>query len=388
MALEQELKILLRGATSVTTEKELAEKLSRGRSLRVKLGVDPTTKDLHLGHTVCLKKMRAFQELGHTGVLIIGDFTARVGDPSGRSETRPVVTPEEIHANAQTYKEQAFGILDPEKTELRFNSEWLDPFMSSGKILEYLPKVTHARLTEREDFKTRISKSEPITMLEIMYPVFQGYDSVAVKADVELGGTDQMFNLLFGRDMQRDHGQEPQVTMTLPILVGTDGVKKMSKTYRNAVSIKDKPEDIFGKVMSVSDDTMWQWAELLTGLDLTQMRTMHPMQAKKLLALTITAQFYGKQGADAARTHFERVHSSGELPESMPEFRLPKDKKLFLSQLLALSGLAPSRKEAQRKIAEGGVRLDGKVAKEDILVELSSPAVVNLGKRGFVKVLP
>ncbi|MBI4063001.1 MAG: tyrosine--tRNA ligase [Elusimicrobia bacterium] len=383
-----ELLSLLRGVVSVTTEEELRKKLFLNRPLRVKLGVDPTTRDLHLGHTVPLRKMRAFQDLGHTGVLIIGDFTAGIGDPSGRDETRPVLSKEEIKDNAETYRDQAYRILDPAKTELRFNREWLEPFVAGGEFLRYLPKVTLARLTEREDFKARMGRGDPITMLEIFYPVFQGYDSVAVKADIEIGGSDQLFNLLFGRDMQRDYGQEPQVTMTFPLLVGTDGVKKMSKTYKNAVALQDEPKEMFGKAMSISDELMLSWAEQLTELDLGVFKKMHPMEAKKLLAQTITAGFYTKERAEAALDDFIRVHSEGELPAHMPEFRLPKDKKLFLSQVIQLSGLAPSRKEAQRKIAEGAVRLSSAVVKEDKVLEVTTPTVLTFGRRGFLKVIP
>ncbi len=379
--------MLLRGASGVITAEELRKKLGLGRPLRIKLGVDPTTRDLHVGHTVCLKKMRAFQEAGHIGVLIIGDFTARIGDPSGRTQVRAPLSVEQVQENAATYKEQALQILNPAKTELRFNSEWLDPFLSSGKFLEYLPRVTHARLTEREDFKTRISEGKPITMLEIMYPVFQGYDSVAVRADVELGGTDQTFNLLFGRDMQRDYEQEPQVVMTLPLLTGTDGARKMSKTYDNVVALKDAPEEMFGKIMSINDEAMMIWAELLTDLDLAKLRAMHPMKAKALLAETLAAQFHGQEAGRLAQERFFSIHSDGQIPEDMPEFRLPKDKKLFLSQVLHLAGLASSRKEAQRKITEGGVRLDGSVVKEDKIFNLSIPIVLTLGKRNFCRVI-
>ncbi|MBI4370423.1 MAG: tyrosine--tRNA ligase [Elusimicrobia bacterium] len=380
--------IIRRGVVALTSDAELSAKLARGKPLRVKLGVDPTARDLHLGHTVPLRKMRQFQDLGHTGVLIIGDFTARVGDPSGRSELRPVLRFEEIKANAATYQEQAFKILDPKRTELRFNSEWLEPFVNKGELLGCLQKVTHAQLTEREDFKLRIKENKPITMLEILYPIFQGYDSVAIKADVELGATDQTFNLLFGRQMQRDYSQEPQVTLTLPIILGTDGARKMSKSYGNAVAIQDDAGEMFGKTMSVSDQVMFSWAEVLTGLDLAAMKKMHPMQAKKLLAEAIVSWFYGVDAAVLATAQFDRVHSKGELPDEMPEFKLPYGTKLSLSQVLQQSGLLKSRKEAQRKILEGSVRIDGAVIKEDRIIQISSPIVLTFGKRGFLRLAP
>ncbi len=379
---------LLRGTVSVTSETELAAKLAKGKPLHVKLGVDPTTRDLHLGHTVCLRKMRAFQDLGHTGILIIGDFTAAIGDPSGRTETRKMLSREEILANAKTYQDQAFKVLDPGKTQVRFNSEWLNPFVSSGKLLEYLPRVTLARLTEREDFKKRISEGKPISMLEVCYPIFQGYDSVATQADVELGATDQTFNLLFGRDVQRDFGQEPQVTITAPILVGTDGVRKMSKSYDNYIAVLDEPGAMFGKTMSVSDETMWNWIEVLTSLDLSQLKTIHPMEAKKTLAREIVSSFYDAASADAAQEEFSRVHSEGELPADIPEFKLSKGRKIYLSQVLHQIGLLRSRKEAQRKIAEGAIRLEGQVVKEDIILDAEEPILLTFGRRGFCRIIP
>ncbi|MFC1521450.1 tyrosine--tRNA ligase [Elusimicrobiota bacterium] len=385
---DEVLNELLRGTVAVTTLDELKNKLNSRKKLRVKLGVDPTTKDLHVGHTVCLRKMRAFQDQGHTGVLIIGDFTARVGDPSGQNATRPVLTKKEILENARTYKEQAFSILDKKKTEVVFNSKWLEPFMKEGKVLDSLSKVTHSRLIERDDFQNRISEGRPISMLEILYPVFQGFDSVAVKADIELGGTDQTFNLIFGRDMQRDSGQDPQVVMTMPILTGTDGVRKMSKTYDNFVALEDKPNDMFGKIMSIDDRAMMLWAELLTNFDMGPFRSMHPMEAKMMLAQAMVNDFHGDDISQKAKEWFMRVHSQKKLPEHIPDFALPNDKKLFVSQVLCASGLAQSRKDAQRKINEGAVKLEGKVIKDDRLLEIEHPSILTLGTRRFCRVVP
>ncbi|PIR17363.1 MAG: tyrosine--tRNA ligase, partial [Elusimicrobia bacterium CG11_big_fil_rev_8_21_14_0_20_64_6] len=307
---------LKRGALSLVSDEELSKKLSSGRILRVKLGVDPTSADLHLGHSVALTKLRQFQDLGHTAVLIIGDFTAMVGDPSGRDSTRPTLTAAEVKANAQTYQDQAFKVLDKSKTELRFNSEWLAPFMRDS-LLDTLKRHTVQQVLSREDFKKRLAENSPISLLEVMYPLMQGYDSVAVKADIELGGNDQLTNLLMGRKMQQDAGQEAQVALTVPLLIGLDGEKKMSKSYGNSIGLNDAPNDMFGKTMRVSDELMLQYYELLTDADLAAVKAEHPMKAKKALARTLVARFHGEAAADAALAYFENTFSKKEQPTDL-----------------------------------------------------------------------
>ena len=379
---------LLRGVVDVVSREELAKKLSSNKKLRIKFGADPTSPDLHLGHSVVMGKLRKFQDLGHTAVLIIGDFTAQVGDPSGRDSTRPVLDHATVAKNAKTYTEQAFKVLDPAKTEIRFNSEWLKPFFNSpaegvSDFINTAKSVTISRLLEREDFRTRMKAGSPISLLEIFYPVFQGYDSVAVKADVELGGQDQIFNLLMGRDMQKLSGLEPQVVMTMPLLVGTDGGKKMSKSYGNYVGLSDLPNDMFGKLMSVSDELMLSYYELLTSEDLAAVKAMHPMEAKKKLAGLIVARFHGAEQAAAARSHFEQVFSRKELPEDMPVFRAGKPGKL--SYLMVASGVAKGMNEARRLIAQGAVRIDGEKVAEDIVFEPRA-CVLQVGRRQFRKI--
>lgn len=389
MNLEKQISLLKRGTVNIVSENELAEKLKSGKKLRVKLGVDPTSSDLHLGHSVVLSKLRQFQDMGHTAVLIIGDFTARVGDPSGRDSTRPVLDEESVKRNAATYTEQAFKVLDKEKTEIRFNSEWLTPFTehSPGKMSEFLntaKNLTISRILEREDFKNRMKNESPISLLEILYPVFQGYDSVAVKADVELGGQDQIFNLLMGRDLQKFYAQMPQVVLTVPLLVGTDGVKKMSKSYGNYVAFNDTAKDIFGKIMSLSDETMYSYYELLTDLDMSEVKAMHPMEAKKKLGELMVERFRSTAEAAAARQDFEKVFSSRELPSEMPEIKISSPVKL--SHLMVQCGIAKSGNEARRLIEGGAVKLNSLKVESDIMVE-PQEAVLQAGKRNFRKIL-
>ena len=384
---EKSLEELSRGVVDIVSREDLLKKLSAGRKLRVKLGVDPTSRDLHLGHSVVLGKLRQFQDLGHTAVLIIGDFTAQVGDPSGRDSTRPVIDHETVAENAKTYTQQAFKVLDKEKTEIRFNSEWLKPFtgdQSKGvsDFINVAKNVTISRLLEREDFKTRLAAGTPVSLLEILYPVFQGYDSVAVKADVELGGQDQIFNLLVGRDLQKIYGQEPQVVMTVPLLLGTDGVKKMSKSYGNYVALNDAPQDMFGKMMSVSDEMMYRYYELLTFENLEEVKKAHPMEAKKRLAMLMVEKYHGAEEALAARQHFEQVFSKKELPDNIESFRVERAGKL--SYLLVASGLCKGMNEARRQISQGAVRLDGEKVSEDIFFE-PKDCVVQVGRRQFKK---
>jgi tyrosyl-tRNA synthetase len=388
MNTDESLKDITRGAVDVVSREDLAKKLASGKKLRIKFGADPSSPDLHLGHSVVMGKLRQFQDLGHTAVLIIGDFTAQVGDPSGRDLTRPVLDHETVAKNAKTYTEQAFKVLDRDRTEIRFNSEWLKPFFASPAVgvsdfVNIAKSVTISRLLEREDFRARMKAETPISLLEILYPILQGYDSVAVKADVELGGQDQIFNLLMGRDLQKLHAQEPQAVMTMPLLVGTDGEKKMSKSYGNYVGLNDLPNEMFGKVMSVSDALMYSYYELLTAEDLAAVKAEHPMEAKKRLAGLITARFHDAEQASAARTHFEQVFSRKELPTDMETYRAEKPGKL--SYLLVAAGLVKGMNEARRLIAQGAVRLDGEKVAEDIQFEPRN-CVLQVGRRQFRKI--
>jgi tyrosyl-tRNA synthetase len=373
-----------RGVVEIISEPELRDKLKSGRPLRIKLGVDPTAPDMHLGHTVLLNKLRTFQDLGHQVVFIIGDFTARIGDPSGRSETRPMMTEEDIIKNARTYQEQVFKVLDRDKTEVVFNSHWLYPLGLEG-LLRLAGQYTVARMLERDDFEKRFKNDSPISIVEFLYPLLQGYDSVAVRADVELGGNDQKFNLLVGRDLQRHFGQPPQVVITMPLLEGTDGVRKMSKSYGNYIALNDTPQDIFGKVMSVSDDLMYRYYELLTGHDLKAVRSEHPRTAKANLAEELTARYHGAAAAHAAREEFDRVFGQKNLPENMPEWA-PEQPAMNLVAVLVASHLVASKNEARRLIEQGAVRIDGEKITADTEVTLKAGAVIQAGKRKFVRV--
>ncbi len=390
MNIENTIELLKRGCVDLVSAPDLAKKLESGKKLVIKLGADPTSKDLHLGHSVVLSKMRAFQDLGHTGVLVIGDFTACVGDPSGRDTTRPVLTAEQVQENAETYKKQAFKILDPEKTVIHFNSEWLGPFTGSGlkpgetpQLMSALRAITLSRITEREDFKNRIAAGNPISMLELLYPVFQGYDSVALKADVELGGQDQIFNLLMGRAMQKDYGQEPQVVMTMPLLVGTDGVRKMSKSYGNYIGLCDAPGEIFGKIMSISDELMLAYYELLTAEDAAAVKALHPMAAKKQLAGMMVAKLHGKEAGNIALSEFEKVFSRKELPTDMPVYAPKPGERI--TQIMVAAKLAPSMNEARRLIQQGAVRVDGNKVAEDKPLEAQTDTILQVGSRRFCK---
>ncbi|MDD6173333.1 MAG: tyrosine--tRNA ligase [Elusimicrobia bacterium] len=385
MEVKEALKLLKRGTIDLVSEAELEKKLTSGKKLTVKLGCDPTSSDLHFGHSVVLNKLRTFQDLGHTAVLVIGDFTAGVGDPSGRDSTRPMLSREQILKNAKTYTDQAFKVLDPAKTIVRFNSEWLDPFITTKEILGTLSKVTMAQVLERDDFKKRMKAGNPISVLEVMYSLFQGQDSVALKADVELGGTDQIFNLLVGRQLQKNNGQEPQVVMTMPLLVGTDGVKKMSKSYGNYIGLNDTPEDMFGKIMSISDELMMQYYELLTIENLDEVKQKHPMQAKKDLARILVTRFHGEEGARAGLEHFEKVFSKKENPDDMPELKNADGK--LISAILIEAGIAKSKNEARRLIDQGAVKIDGEKAVRDEAVSLDKNRVLQAGKRHFIKLV-
>ncbi|MBI4347810.1 MAG: tyrosine--tRNA ligase [Elusimicrobia bacterium] len=387
MTAEEQIRKVTRGAVEVVSRPELEKKLKLGRPLRVKLGVDPTSPDLHLGHTLAFNRLRAFQDLGHTAVLIIGDFTARIGDPSGRDSTRPTLDKAAIESNARTYQEQAFKVLDPLKTELRYNSEWLEPFMRE-RLMDALKRCTVQQLMQREDFAARAKAGSPITLLEMLYPLLQGYDSVAIKADVELGGNDQLFNLLMGREMQKDAGQEPQVAITSPLLVGLDGVRKMSKSYGNSIGLNEPPREMFGKVMRVSDELMWMYYELLTDVDLDEAKALHPMEAKKSLAERLTARYHGIEAAREERGFFDRTFSQKELPTDLAPVEVEPTVGTW-SQLLVKLGAVPSRKEAQRLIAQRAVKIDGAVIEADTAVASRPPQslfTLQVGKHRFLRV--
>lgn len=377
---------LTQNAVDVLPEGRLDEQLAAGRPLRVKLGIDPTTADIHLGHTVVLTKLSEFQRAGHTVVLIIGDFTARVGDPSGRSTARPMPSPEEIEANAATYQEQAFKLLDREQTEVRFNSEWLR--MEPEALLGLLAQTTVARLLERDDFQKRLAAGRPIAALELLYPLLQGYDSVAVEADLELGGTDQKFNLLFGRDVQVAYGQKPQSILTMPILVGTDGVQKMSKSLGNYIGVTDAPEEMFGRLMSIPDAAMAEYFRLLLG---TEQPAGPPNEAKRELARRIVDRFHGEGAGGGAEEHFNRVIRDHGVPDEIPRWDIDpaagaEPDAILLPKLIG-SGFELSSSEARRLIKQGGVKLDGETVAPDIL-ELPREAldgkVLQVGKRRFL----
>ena len=385
MNLDEQINFLTRGCVDVVSKADLAKKLESGKTLKVKLGCDPTSPDLHLGHSVALSLMRRFQDLGHKGILVIGDFTASVGDPSGRDSTRPVLPREQILANAKTYTEQAFKVLDPAKTEVRFNGEWLNPFISGKELLQTLQKVTVAQVLERDDFKTRMAAGNPISLLEVLYRLFQGQDSVALNADVELGGTDQIFNLLVGRQLQKNHGQEPQVAITVPLLVGLDGVKKMSKSYGNYVGLTDAPNDMFGKLMSIPDELMPMYYELLTSENMDDIKAMHPMAAKKKLAGLLVTRFHGEAAAKAALENFEKVFSKKELPTDMPEFK--PEAGALLSAVIFAAGAAPSKNKARGLIDQGAVRLKGEKVTQDGPLSFENGDVLQIGKRHFFKLV-
>ena len=377
---------LLRGAVTVTTEDELKKKLAKGKPLRIKLGVDPTAPDLHLGFTVGLRKLRQFQDAGHTAVLIIGDYTARVGDPSGKNATRPMLGEEEIQRNLKSYLSQAGKVLKP-GYETAFNGTWFGK-MSFTDILKLASQMTVARMLERDDFANRYKAGTPISLHEMLYPLMQGYDSVMVKSDVELGGTDQTFNLMVGRDLQREAGQEPQVCLTLPLIEGLDGVRKMSKSYGNYVALTDPPKDMFGKLMSIPDALMGKYFALLTDLD---MPPGHPRDAKVALAREIVRMYHGEEAAKSAAGEFDRVVSKGETPEDMPEVKfLPgtvPDRRIWIVKLVSVSRLVASNSEARRQVAQGAVSIDGVVVSDpEAKVAVKDGSVLRVGKRRFARV--
>jgi len=376
---------LARNAVDCLPAGALERELSAARPLRVKLGIDPTAPDIHLGFTVVLQKLREFQDLGHTVVLIVGDYTARVGDPSGRSATRPVLDPSQIDANAKTFQEQALKILRPERLELRFNSEWLD--MSMADLFSLLRTTTVAQLLERDDFAKRFARNEPISVLELLYPLLQGYDSVAVRADVELGGSDQKFNLLLGRDIQRAYGQPEQVILTMPLLVGLDGERKMSKSFDNYIGVTEAPEQMYGKTLSIPDDAIGSWFSLLVGRE--PPAELGPRDAKRALARALVERFHGEEAAWAAEQAFDRVHVRHELPVEVPVLEWPADGLQVHVPALLAQAFSVSTSEARRALGQGGVRLDGEPLADgwlDLPVTAVDDKVLQLGKRRFVRV--
>ncbi|OJX06183.1 MAG: tyrosine--tRNA ligase [Burkholderiales bacterium 70-64] len=394
--IREALAITLRGCEELLVESEWLAKLARseaaGTPLRIKLGLDPTAPDLHLGHTVVLNKMRQLQDLGHTVIFLIGDFTAMIGDPSGRNTTRPPLTREQIEANARTYFQQASLVLDPARTEIRYNSEWSDPLGARGMI-QLAARYTLARMMERDDFTRRFRAGHPISVHELLYPLMQGYDSVALKADIELGGTDQKFNLLVGRELQREYGQEAQCILTMPLLVGLDGVEKMSKSKNNYVGITDAPDEMFGKLMSISDVLMWRYFELLSFRPMAAIEVLraeceagrNPRDAKVMLAQEIVERFHSRAAAEAALARFEARFRQGALPEDMPE-QVLHGAPIPVAQLLKQAQLVPSTSEANRNIDQGGVRIDGQRIADKGLELPAGTYVVQVGKRRFARV--
>jgi tyrosyl-tRNA synthetase len=389
------LHILRRGCDELLPEEELQTKLASRRRLRVKLGLDPTAPDLHLGHTVVINKLRQFQELGHQVQFLIGDFTGMIGDPSGRNATRPPLSPEQIRANARTYQEQVFKILDPERTDILFNSKWMTELGAAGMI-KLAATHTVARMLERDDFAKRYRANQPIAIHEFLYPLAQGYDSVAMQSDVELGGTDQKFNLLVGRELQKHYGQEPQVILTMPLLEGLDGVNKMSKSLGNYIGITEPPGEIFGKVMSISDTLMWRYYELVSFRTETEAEKLraevgagrNPRDAKVMLAEEITARFHGAAAGARAREEFDARFRQGAMPEDMREVSIATSgEPMRVTQVLKEAGLTASTSEAMRMIDQGGVKIDGeRVADKAATMTAGVAAVLQVGKRKFARV--
>ncbi len=399
LSVQDQLKIIRRGATEVIDEKELALQLEKsiktGRPLRVKAGFDPTAPDLHLGHTVLLQKMKQFQDLGHEAIFLIGDFTGMIGDPTGKSETRKSLTPEEVQVNAKTYLEQVFKILDESKTTVAYNSEWMNKF-SSVDMIGLAARYTVARMLERDDFQKRMANNLPVSIHELMYPLIQGYDSVALKADVELGGTDQKFNLLVGRDMQRSYGVAPQTVLTMPLLEGTDGVQKMSKSLGNSIGVLDKPGEMFGKIMSVSDELMWRYYELLsdvTGVELDSLRSqaktgeLNPKHAKVGLAKEIVARYHSTELAAEAAQEFDNVFKNKNVPDKIPEAKTWGGEARWICKVLTDHSLTDSTSAARRLIQQGAVSVNGqKISDKDHQLEGNQGHLIKVGKKRFLKI--
>ncbi len=401
--IKNDFELLCRGTEEIIPIEDFKKKLEKSERentpLNIKAGFDPTAPDIHLGHTVLLRKMRHFQDMGHRVIFLIGDFTGMIGDPSGKSETRKRLTSEEVLANAETYKKQAFKILDPEKTVIDFNSRWCTP-MNFGNVLELTARYNVARMLERDDFSNRYKSGKPISILEFMYPLIQGYDSVALKADVELGGTDQKFNLLVGRDLQREYGQEPQVIMTMPLLVGLDGVQKMSKSLGNYIGINESPREIFGKGMSISDDIMFWYYELVTDVPMDEIKQMkdgvrdgsvHPRDVKVRLAKEICSQFHGRDSADKAEAEFNKIFVNKDMPDEIEDFNVPsaelKENKIWIVKLMVLSGMASSNGEARWIFAGGGLNFDNKKINDPDLEITAKEGILKVGKRKFARII-
>ncbi len=398
MTIDEQIAHLKKGAVDVIREEDLRKKLEHsaktGKPLRVKLGADPTAPDIHLGHTVVIRKLKAFQDLGHTAIFLIGDFTGLIGDPSGKNATRPPLSREEINANAETYKKQIFKLLDPEKTEIRFNSEWFDRF-GAADFIKLASHTTVAQILERDDFEKRMAEEKPIALHELLYPLVQGYDSVALRSDVELGGTDQKFNLLVGRNLQREYEQMPQIIITTPLLEGTDGVDKMSKSLGNYIGIDEPANEMFGKIMSISDELMWKYYELLTDLGVDEINSRrfkcesaaeNPRDAKVNLAKLVIADFHSATDAENAEADFVARFVKKEIPDEIEETAAAAGKH-NLAELLVQTDLASSKKEAKRLIEQGGVKLNGeKVSDVNAEIELKDEILLQVGKRKFLKV--
>lgn len=404
LSVDKQLEIIKRGAVEIIPEDELVQKLKRsistGKPLKIKLGLDPTAPDIHLGHTVVLQKMRQFQELGHEIIIILGDFTARIGDPTGKSETRKQLSEEDVLANARTYERQIFKILDPQKTKLVFNSQWLAP-LNFAQVIELAAKYTVARMLERDDFTKRFREGLPISVHEFFYPLMQGYDSVALKADVELGGTDQKFNLLMGRTLQKEYGQEPQIAIMMPIIEGLDGVQKMSKSLGNYIGIDESPKEMYGKTMSLPDELMVRYFELVTSVPLEEVRSiatglanesLHPRDVKMRLAREIVSFYHSQEAAVQAEEEFKRIFQKHDLPDEIPEFSvsadLLEDGQIWLPKLLHVSGLVKSTSEGRRMIQQGGVKINGEKYDDPSLnIEPLNGMIIKAGKRKFVKLV-
>jgi tyrosyl-tRNA synthetase len=398
MTIDEQIEFIKKGAVDLIRDADLRTKLERsaktGKPLRIKLGADPTAPDIHLGHTVVIRKLRAFQEMGHTAIFLIGDFTGLIGDPTGKNTTRPPLTREAINANAETYKAQIFKLLDPEKTEIRFNSEWFDKF-TAADFIKLASHTTVKQILERDDFEKRMREEKPISMHELLYPLVQGYDSVALEADVELGGTDQKFNLLVGRNLQREYGQEPQVILTTPLLEGLDGVNKMSKSLNNYIGITDSPDEMFGKVMSTSDDLMWRYYDLMTDLTPAEIAASkarceagetNPRNVKVELAKLIIKDFHSQSDAQGAEDEFNRRFVKKEIPDEIEEKQIAAG-SYKLVELLIQTGMVESKGEAKRLIEQGGVKLNGEKASSITAeIEVSGEIVVQVGKRKFLKI--
>ncbi|MDC5704123.1 tyrosine--tRNA ligase [Vibrio europaeus] len=390
-SIEAALAEIKRGVEELIPEEELIAKLKEGRPLRIKLGADPTAPDIHLGHTVIFNKLRAFQELGHDVTFLIGDFTAMVGDPTGKNNTRPPLSREDVLRNAETYKEQVFKILDPAKTKIQFNSEWLSELGAEGMI-RLAANQTVARMLERDDFKKRYAGGQPIAIHEFMYPLLQGYDSVAMETDVELGGTDQKFNLLMGRELQKSNGQKPQVVLMMPLLVGLDGEKKMSKSANNYIGISEAPSEMFGKIMSISDDLMWNYYDLLSFRPLDEVAQLkadveagqNPRDVKVALAKEIIARFHSQADADAAEQEFVNRFAKNQIPDEMPEFAF--DAGLPVSNILKEAGLCASTSEAMRMVKQGAAKIDGEKVADSKFVPEAGTYVFQVGKRKFARI--